>query len=206
MYDQYRRWPEFQFKHRQRREDGTFGWAVYMTDETGIKARLVCYIEGKTNAWTIPAYDGTTSQPDLGKFKRREDAAKAFLNVTQYEPETAALAEKYKDAWRTNASHPKDVPYNKGTANALWDIVVQECGANECEREHFVYDMTTHPAGTQSEWRFQGAIGFGGKLYFSYNRWYVGCYNEEETPYVKLMIAEANARLQDLHVANYGSR
>ena len=206
MFDQYQRWPEFQFKNRSHMADGKIAWIAHMTDETGVKARRVCQIVGKNGAWTVPAFDGTTPQPNLGSFKRREEAVAAFLRVTEYEPETLELKEALKNVEWTNGIRPKEA-LSEDVAGAIWDILVEECGASNegvINRAYFIHSCTTD--GGPSEFRFGGAIGFGGKGYFSTHRGYVSCYAEEESPYVNLMIARANTRLQALYLKTWGKR
>lgn len=46
------------------------------------------------------------------------------------------------------------------------------------------------------EYRFQGSLGFGGKIYFGHHRGlYVSCYREDETPDRKSAIGRMNAWL-----------
>lgn len=87
-------------------------------------------------------------------------------------------------------------------AEAVWQILVEECGATF---DHgFVFHETTKYI---DEWRFMGRLGFGGK--FRRNRgwrddgtwgekWYVDCYPEDETDDRRALIAAANKRLADL--------
>ena len=48
------------------------------------------------------------------------------------------------------------------------------------------------------EWRFQGNLGFGGKLWFEREGWRVSCYPEDETPRRCEAIEKANAVLKGL--------
>jgi len=86
---------------------------------------------------------------------------------------------------------------NESTANAIWDILVAECGLRDDQRnrEHFVYNQTHEVV---REWRFQGALGFGGKFWRSFGRWYVNNYREDETAERDAMIEKATARLTEL--------
>lgn len=87
------------------------------------------------------------------------------------------------------------------TLGAIYDVVVQECGARESERPDFVQQSKFGTPDSCREWRFCGALGFGGKLRdrrFTYDglpRFYVDCYREDETPERRKMIDAANARL-----------
>lgn len=61
--------------------------------------------------------------------------------------------------------------------NAIFDILVAQCGAIESERDSFVYHMTH---GDCEEYRCCWALGFGGK--FRPQRMSVDYYQEDETP------------------------
>ena len=84
-------------------------------------------------------------------------------------------------------------------ANAIYDILIDECRAPVHDRESFVieFSMKDHPT---NEWRFQGALGFGGKFYFQpdlepLRAVRVGFYREDETPLRMGMMRRANDRL-----------
>lgn len=84
-------------------------------------------------------------------------------------------------------------------------ILEQECGyvADRRETETFIVTVTdtTRPC---SEYRFMGALGFGGKFRNDGNHDnvpYVDCYPEDATPERQAMIETANARLRNLFVA-----
>ena len=91
----------------------------------------------------------------------------------------------------------------KEQANAVYDILAQECGAPEqcsavksfSERDHFVLRQTSENI---VEWRFCGKLGFGGKFWINCDKWYVTCYREDETPERLRMIEAANKRLEAL--------
>jgi hypothetical protein len=78
---------------------------------------------------------------------------------------------------------------NEKQANEIYDILVQECGAFERDRPHFVYCQTNEEI---PEWRFCGKLGFGGKFWRNDDRLYVNCYRESETPANLEMIIRAN--------------
>lgn len=81
-------------------------------------------------------------------------------------------------------------------ANAVFDILVTYAGANESIREDFVYHQSTSVC---DEYRFQGALGFGGKFRRSWGRsgerWYVDQYPEDETPESVRKIDDTNLML-----------
>lgn len=88
----------------------------------------------------------------------------------------------------------------KDEANAIYDILVRECGAAEGRdwsypsRAHFVFMLTRERP--TDEYRFQGSLGFGGKFYPRDMR--VSCYREDETPEREEMIRRANDALRAL--------
>ncbi len=79
-------------------------------------------------------------------------------------------------------------------AEAVWLMLVNTCGAHRDDGESFIrYAQEDDPL----EFRFQGHLGFGGKLYFeSVPR--VACYKEDETPERKRIVDDANEFLTAL--------
>lgn len=82
------------------------------------------------------------------------------------------------------------------TANvdALYSLLVSIAHAPESERADFIRYHTerAHP---HSEWRFRGALGFGGKLYRTPGRMWVDCYPGDRTAERAAVIREVNARI-----------
>lgn len=68
-------------------------------------------------------------------------------------------------------------------------------GAPASAEANFIFQFTQSPGTVPSEWRFQGMLGGGGKLYLERERWRVGCYKEDDTPERIEKIAAANALL-----------
>ena len=83
--------------------------------------------------------------------------------------------------------------------DAIWTVLVQECGAAEGDgmlgRAWFLAAQQHRPV---TEYRFIGALGFGGKFWINDGRLYVTCYREDETPERLAMIERANRRLAEL--------
>lgn len=79
-------------------------------------------------------------------------------------------------------------------ANAVYDVLVAHAGAREDDRFQFVFHVTR---GCE-EYRFQGALGFGGKLYVEPRRWRVGCYREDITAARQAVVDVTNAALAEL--------
>lgn len=89
-------------------------------------------------------------------------------------------------------------PLSVDMANKVYDILVECAGArpNETERGDFVYAQNSRYIG---EYRFMGALGFGGKFWreSSYSHMRVNTYIEieAERPETIPMIVETNRRL-----------
>lgn len=81
-------------------------------------------------------------------------------------------------------------------AKAVWKILVEHAAATDTEQERFMF-LDTQTRGC-TEYRFQGALGFGGKFWNSNNRWHVSCYKENETPQTLAIIARTNEELATL--------
>jgi hypothetical protein len=87
---------------------------------------------------------------------------------------------------------------NQKLKDEVWKILVEECGAHEEPMGDWIHWPDCR------EYRFCGALGFGGKVWHSEVRWtdpcpvYVTCYPEDMTPERKAMIEKANARLKDI--------
>ena len=90
------------------------------------------------------------------------------------------------------------------TANKIYDILIEECGATERIREMFVYTMTAN--NPPIEFRFGGNLGTGGKFYVFSGRWYVSCYPEDRTDEREIAIRFANQKIMTLQINRNLSR
>lgn len=92
-------------------------------------------------------------------------------------------------------------------ANRIWWVLVEECGCRDSMWEHysFICCLSEEGRGFSHEYRFQGALGFGGKFYNNCGRWWVGCYRENRTPERDEMISRANTRIVGLLAEYTGS-
>ncbi len=84
------------------------------------------------------------------------------------------------------------------TPEELWvhrvfNILVDECRASERLRNEFLI----HWPGCR-EFRFQGGLGFGGKVYQQHARTWVSCYSEDRTAERDAMVLVTNAKLARL--------
>lgn len=91
-------------------------------------------------------------------------------------------------------------PLTNIQAKLVYDVLVDLVDAPERQRDMFYHTQINSVC---EEYRFQGALGFGGKFRRAYwpwsgERWYVDQYREDESPATKAMIEEANAVLAEL--------
>jgi hypothetical protein len=92
-------------------------------------------------------------------------------------------------------------------ANQIYDVLMATCGATEYWRDNFILSLTEQDC---REYRFQGLLGFGGKLYVERHvprgphgarslttipKYRVSCYREDETPERLSLMTLANERL-----------
>lgn len=88
-----------------------------------------------------------------------------------------------------------DLTLNENISNKIYDILVEECGANETKRENFVWSMCDSKYPTH-EYRFIGNLGFGGKVWnLGHKAWYVSCYKEDNNEVKQKAIDRANEKL-----------
>jgi hypothetical protein len=87
-------------------------------------------------------------------------------------------------------------------ANDVYDILIEKAGEVEDDhsRESFIYSQTTRFVG---EFRFMGALGFGGKFRRgTYDDvWYVDCYSEDLNPSRRAIIKATNKKLAEYQKA-----
>lgn len=83
----------------------------------------------------------------------------------------------------------------KFQAEAVWAVLIVVCGANQSDEAQA--DFVHHAQKEQRpplEYRFQGSLGFGGKIYLE-NPPRVSCYKEDETSDENRKIKNANRLL-----------
>src|SRR3954471_20509788 len=83
-------------------------------------------------------------------------------------------------------------------ADAAFDVLVRECGQRDSTDDRYSFG---YHASRTTEYRFMGALGFGGKFRNNGNRGgvpYVDCYQEDATPEREAMIERANKALVEL--------
>lgn len=84
----------------------------------------------------------------------------------------------------------------KDQAIQVWEILVATCGADSSSDAISSRQQFIHATGTtrRVEFRFQGKLGFGGKVYVEEPP-RVSCYPEDSTPERVAMIKKANEQL-----------
>ncbi len=84
----------------------------------------------------------------------------------------------------------------KQQAAEVWNILVECCGADADGDMpvQFFHSATTTP---NLEFRFQGRLGFGGKVFLEHPP-RVSCYQEDSSPKRRTMMNSANLRLQKI--------
>lgn len=98
---------------------------------------------------------------------------------------------------------------SRETAEEVWSILVRAAGASPDGRDDFVFHQTR---GFVDEYRFCGALGFGGKFWRSTRRtdegtlaerWYVNGYPEDQTPQTTAAIERTNEALAAVRVREH---
>lgn len=84
--------------------------------------------------------------------------------------------------------------FTEAFANKIYDILIEECGALESERQDFVSNEVAEEI---REYRFAGKI-CGGKFRRNMDYMYVDGYQECYNPKVEGMIVKANERITKL--------
>lgn len=90
-----------------------------------------------------------------------------------------------------------NIPMTDAVAQAVYDVLVRLAGAPKCDALSFVHHYSTvSEHGPSGEWRFQGALGFGGK--FRFPQFVIDCYREDRTADRDSMVEQVNEALADL--------
>lgn len=81
----------------------------------------------------------------------------------------------------------------------LYAILVFHCGAPQADLEQFIRYVLTWDPTRSLEWRFQGSLGFGGKIWlYNSEAPYVNFYPEDSTPLRERAVLKANDELAEL--------
>lgn len=84
-------------------------------------------------------------------------------------------------------------------ANKIYDILTEHCLASEIDRKDFV----RHQVEGCREYRFQGLLGMGGKIWNTGSFLYVSCYAEHMNDERNSAIEITNIALRDLMLAGF---
>ena len=187
---------KFSYRRNCPGQYGVYWWDI----TTAKKDALLCVIEGSAGAWTVPM---PNPKDTLGPFKTRDQAIETFLKDTL--GDISEQMEQDLQQKKDRNPHRKTRRLTKDQAEYIYNILITECGAGWRERERFVYaqaDMQQTP----HEYRFCGALGFGGKFWNVGSSFYVNCYREDQTPMILYAIAEANLMLQQFYVEEFDGK
>ncbi len=91
--------------------------------------------------------------------------------------------------------------YDEATLRAIYEILIRTCGAYDAADAYlqFIVAADRFSALHSFEYRFQGSLGFGGKVWLYNGDYpYVNCYREDQTPERKKAIAQADQALREL--------
>ena len=160
--------------------------------------RNLCCIDKGEEGWVI-----LLTQEKLGPFKTRERAMDAYLAYS-LDPLAAGINKETCAKW---AAMPRDrsrvLTITPEVADKVYSIIVRNCLGREPthDRASFVYWLTQEKNG--NEYRFCGWLGFGGKFYRTWDRWYVNQYPEDEIPETRMMESLANRELLDLYTETF---
>lgn len=91
--------------------------------------------------------------------------------------------------------------YDKATLRAIYDILIRTCGAYDSADAYtqFIFAADQFSAPYSFEYRFQGSLGFGGKVWLYNGDYpYVNCYREDETRERNKAMVQANQYLRNL--------
>lgn len=85
-------------------------------------------------------------------------------------------------------------------ASRVYDVLAEECGAHDRGRRDFMHAATRDRKDWWDflEYRFMGALGFGGKVHLEPKRIWVSQYLEDETAESVEMVRRANERLAEI--------
>jgi len=86
------------------------------------------------------------------------------------------------------------------TPGEIWDVLSEHCQASAGQKPEFEAHLLAHPLDVnRMEYRFVGALGFGGKVWLKVGEPpYVTCYPEDLTDERQAMIERANAKFLKL--------
>ena len=85
---------------------------------------------------------------------------------------------------------------NEHWADLIFDLLHQEAGAEEKDREDFCLYLTKD--GDYKEFRFCGDLGLGGKFYLTRHEWRVNFYKEDSNARREALKIKVNDALKEM--------
>ena len=81
-------------------------------------------------------------------------------------------------------------------ANKVWDVLIEHAGASSHDADRLAFVISSVGEDRLPEYRFQGALGFGGKVYLRDRRgWEVYYYPEDRSQKRDAIVSRTNAAL-----------
>ena len=128
----------------------------------------------------------SSGQQIVEKIKQLEGDLEESIHQTE-------LKEKQNDEIvEENRRKDKKLMWSK-----VFMLLIARCGASYRMFDDFIRYMMDGES-EQKEFRFQGSFGFGGKLYKSNRRVYVGCYPEDSTTEIEITIDQVNSEIEKI--------
>jgi len=158
--------------------------------------------------------NGATDRPGRRMFAVDNDDGDGWTMLMESQIKTAEaampdeirrrFAQPREFIWRTKWGWARRMyPCTSISFHTIFDILVEECGAQEHSREEIISFLHSHDR-SLGEHRFCGNLGPGGKLYIRNEfgdddfRISVGYYAEHKTPEREASVHRANQRLTEL--------
>jgi len=122
-----------------------------------------------------------------------------FRRIMTEEELVQYLKENHMKEYATFAEEQEAV---KAHLRKVWDVLVKHVGAQADGVDFFLSCCAMeYRTGRTMEYRFQGKLGYGGKVWLNNGHDkppYVNCYQEDETPALKRFMTIANKELAAL--------
>lgn len=91
-------------------------------------------------------------------------------------------------------------PLTEKQVSDICDLLIKQCGLSSFHAG--VMPVSLVGKSFPIEYRFQGLLGFGGKIRIRYDKWYVDNYSEDRTSLRDVIIKVTNKRLARLYKAS----
>lgn len=93
---------------------------------------------------------------------------------------------------------PSPIPIDRETAIKVWLLLIEHAGLTDSEpmRDNFICCAVGETR--LQEYRFQGSLGFGGKVRYMDGHWSVYCYPEDHNSVRDQIITRTNEALKEV--------